>query len=249
MCAHIYNVIYYRFGKCEQYKGYRDVCNGIFTVDVDYVFVLTNLGTQESISDLLILATHQLKSSNCHDNILRVICNYYLIPCGTNSSLVPPYSICPENCSAVQMECPEAWKEAQEQLEDHQFISCEDTSALLFPLPSCCTGVGLQHSMPEEGDCIVYILPTMTMMNIVFICLDPKGNNGGRIAGAVVGSVVAVGVIILTVVLIYLFFTWRNRQKVKNLQMDIFARYVSMPICIQCYLITDSLICPPDLGT
>ena len=44
------------------------------------------------------------------------------------------------------------------------------------------------------------------------------------------GSVVAIGVIILTVVLIYLFYTWRNKQKIKNLQMDIFARYVSMLI-------------------
>ena len=52
----------------------------------------------------------------CRDNIYRIICNYYLSPCGTE---IPPSSICPEDCSAVQTECPHAWEAAQLGLKEY----------------------------------------------------------------------------------------------------------------------------------
>ena len=86
----------------------------------------------------------ELASSNCRDKLYRVICNYYLSPCGTESSQVPPYSICPKDCFLVQNECPVAWDDVQQRLKDNQFISCHDTAAFLFPLSSCCTAAGLR---------------------------------------------------------------------------------------------------------
>ena len=74
----------------------------------------------------------------------RIICNYYLSSCGTE---IPPFSLCPEDCSAVKMKCPVAWETAK---LGYNFISCDDTSALLFPLPNCCTGLGIQDEIQVE---------------------------------------------------------------------------------------------------
>ena len=53
----------------------------------------------------------------------------------------------------------------------------------------------------------------------------------GRVVGSVMGSLVLAAVIV-TMISIYLFFMWRRKQRVKMLQMDIFARCVSC-LCSQ----------------
>ena len=130
------------------------MCDGVFTEEKDYVFIATTHDSQKYISTFLeesVLITHDIILENggisCRDLIYRIICNYYLSPCGTE---IPPSSICPEDCSAVQMECPVAWKIAK--LGFKEFINCDDTSALLFPLPNCCKGLGIQDEIQiEEG--------------------------------------------------------------------------------------------------
>lgn len=142
--------MYYRFGKCEPYKGDLGICDNIFTVEVDYVFVSRLYDTQEYIYEFLkenIERVLKLQSSYCRDKLYQIICNYYLSPCGTESS---PYSICHEDCSAVEMECPEAWEIAKLGLKEYQFINCNDTSALLFPLPSCCMRGHIYTTAPGE---------------------------------------------------------------------------------------------------
>ena len=145
---YIYVVIYYyRFGKCEPYSESMKVCDDIFTVGVDYVFVPRIHGihsTQEAISKFLSLTALQLQSSNCRNHVLQIICNYYLSPCGTKSFQVSPYSICPKDCNAVQKNCSVEWNVAQQGLKEYQFIDCTYTSTLLSPLKSCCKRVDLQ---------------------------------------------------------------------------------------------------------
>ena len=143
---------YNRFGVCEPYKGGIEVCDGVFTEEEDYVFITTTHGSQNNISTFLeenILTAHILDNGGiiCRDLIYRIICNYYLSPCGTK---IPPYSICPEYCSAVQMKCPVAWEAAKLGLKGYNFISCDDPSAFLFPLPNCCTGLEIQGKIPVE---------------------------------------------------------------------------------------------------
>ena len=130
------------------------MCNGVYTEGIDYVFIAKTHGSQKNISTFLeenFLSTFiSLNDGNnimCHDQVYQIICKYYLTPCGTVSSQLPPYSICPEDCSAIEMECPSTWEAAQYVLKGHNFISCDDTSVFLFPLPNCCTGAGLQNGM------------------------------------------------------------------------------------------------------
>ena len=140
---------YNRFGTCEPYKGGIEACNGVYTEAIDYVFIANTHRSQENISTFLkenILTFIPLHDM-CRDLVYQIICKFYLSPCGAVSAQLPPSSICPEDCSAVQKECPAAWDATQYGLKEYNFINCNNTSAFLFPLPSCCTGVDLQHGM------------------------------------------------------------------------------------------------------
>ena len=153
----VLQIVHHRFGICEPYKGGIDVCDSVFTKDVDYVFIASTHGSQKNISTFLeqnVPSALILKNGGnfCLDHLHRIICNYYLSPCGAE---IPPYSICPQECSAVQMECPVSWESAKLGLKDYYFISCDETSAFLFPLPNCCTGVGINVIKPEEGIWII----------------------------------------------------------------------------------------------
>ena len=127
------------------------MCDGVYTRATDYVFIAKTHGSQTNISSFLeenILTFIPLNDGNtCRDQVYQIICNYYLSPCGTVSSPLPPSSICPEDCSAVQTECPAEWEAAQYGLREYNFINCNETSTFLFPLPSCCTEVDLQRGM------------------------------------------------------------------------------------------------------
>ena len=140
--------ILFRFGVCEPYTGGIEICNDIFTVGMDYVFITAKHSSQNNMSMVLKqnLPTHleliaRSDASFCYDQLVRLICKYYLSPCGTE---MPPHSICAEDCYSVQRNCPTAWEAIQQGSE--KFINCSNTSALLFPLPNCCTGVG-SHSI------------------------------------------------------------------------------------------------------
>ena len=128
------------------------MCDDVLREKMDNVFISAIHGTQQNISAFLeenvfTILLSRSDGALCHAQINQIICKYYLSPCG-NASF--PSSICPEDCSAVQMKCPVAWKAAQLGLKQYHFINCNDTSAFLFPLPSCCTGVDIPDKMPPD---------------------------------------------------------------------------------------------------
>ena len=59
----------------------------------------------------------------------------------------------------------------------------------------------------------------------MYISDSPKDSVGGIVAGTVVGGLVLLGAIIGLVVSGYIYFKWRAKRRLKNLQIDIFARY------------------------
>ena len=86
----------------------------------------------------------------CQEQVYKIICNFYLIPCN-NDTEVFPTSICSEECSIVEQACPSVWEALTLGLRDYKFINCNDTSSNLFPLPNCCTGVGIQEPVTAKG--------------------------------------------------------------------------------------------------
>ena len=127
------------------------MCNDIYTAGVDYVFTAAHWASQNETSMTLqhaipkqLRLISQSDASFCYDHLITLICKYYLSPCGTELHQIPPHSICTDDCYAVQRDCPTAWEAIQQGFE--KFINCSNTSALLFPVPNCCTGVGSHNT-------------------------------------------------------------------------------------------------------
>ena len=151
----IFTLVCNRFGVCEAYSGDIEVCNGVYTPLRDFVFVSISFGTQNIISWFLeqkipsyLGSSSPIHDTPCYTKIRELICKYYLSPCGNKTVQYPPYSICPDDCLAVQLDCPYEWELAHSGLDGHNFIQCNFTSAIIFPLHSCCVG---QNEQIEEG--------------------------------------------------------------------------------------------------
>ena len=148
-------VLLYRFGVCEPYIGDNELCNEVFRPGLDYVFIPTTLGTQRDILTFLKREIEEFLTSSvntegivCYENIRELICKYYMTPCDIHHLSL--YSICSEECSAIENDCPILWKTTKRLLEQYSFINCNHTYDLIFPLPNCC--VDLVHETSESGN-------------------------------------------------------------------------------------------------
>ena len=127
-------------------------CSGVLSLGSDYVFISNSLGTQTNIGtalDEIALPLLASEDEECLQQVFKVICYYYLPPCGniTHHPLLPS-SLCQEECLHVQSTCPVLWQAAVATttgLADlYSSIDCSTTSRLLLPLPNCCTGAGIK---------------------------------------------------------------------------------------------------------
>ena len=122
------------------------------------MYVSNKLENQSSISKALnrnidnardLIATH---SQECVNQVFRLLCLYYLPECGNATNIHSPTSICQEQCSHVKETCAPTWQAAMLAFNDIEpSLMCEDTSQLLYPLPNCCTGAGIQLSSVKKG--------------------------------------------------------------------------------------------------
>ena len=82
------------------YKSESVVCDGVLRLGIDHVYARSRLGDQNTIAQLL---NNNLKTVErviadqnevCVKQVLRVLCNFYLPPCGNATHPIPPSSIC-----------------------------------------------------------------------------------------------------------------------------------------------------------
>ena len=153
-----------RFGKCDVYDGDVTVCESIVTPLLDRIYIPSNYDNVSFILNDKIETFHDLVATHkkyCIEQVLRVMCRYYLPPCGNFSHPLPPSSICKEECSLVQSKCYDTWTTAAAVLHPLPFIDCDDTSRLLIPLPNCCTGAGITTSTGDKATSSVVPTPTL----------------------------------------------------------------------------------------
>ena len=166
----------FRFGICEPYEGGIDICNEVFTAGVDYVFITKAHESQMMIAEFLESSIPRSillsKDDNCRKQVYAIVCNYFLIPCGNENVQHPPTSICSEECSIVEQACPSSWEVLTLGFREYRFINCSDTSSNLFPLPSCCTGVGIQDTLEGRGN--DFAPPNRVELRTSLSCLHRK---------------------------------------------------------------------------
>ena len=112
------------------------------------MYAKLSLGNQTVIADFLNkeIDIESGDDEDCIKMMYRVLCHYYLPPCGNTTHPAPPSSICHEECQMVQDKCEDTWNAALlalYKMDIKPVIDCSDTSNLLFPVPHCCTGAGL----------------------------------------------------------------------------------------------------------
>ena len=88
----------------------------------------------------------------CYDVARRMICHFYLPPCGNSTVFELPTSVCKEACHAVESICGEEWDNVSRMFEQEHaalelvgqtFIDCDDPGRHLNPIPYECTDLGI----------------------------------------------------------------------------------------------------------
>lgn len=133
------------------YTSEVKVCASVLKLGIDFVYSSNRLGTQSAISNAMndnsqsfqdIVGMHD---TECVQQVLRLVCLYYLPPCGNATHVSSPSSICQEECSVIQQTCSATWQAATLAYNSlAPFLNCNKTFEVLFPLPNCCTAAGIQ---------------------------------------------------------------------------------------------------------
>ena len=129
---------------------------------------IKNRMTQSQIATALSrIPTSVSATAECRDNVLRIICHRFFAPCGTNGTIYLPTSICREECSYVRDTCQTFWDQAFEAIESQLGrVNCETPGSALSPLPTCCTGAGVNISSASEYICTILIQSLTSSIHI-----------------------------------------------------------------------------------
>ena len=153
----------YRFGNCVPYENSDQgiPCGDIYTPGVDHIYV-SYRRTGGNIDSYLRVLTESagllfaVFQDECHDPATRILCHYYLPPCGNSTIFEPPTSVCMETCNYLRQLCPSVWDDVLAFFEENisivstygtSFINCSNTGEFLDPLPYCCSDAGVDIRM------------------------------------------------------------------------------------------------------
>ena len=145
------------YGVCEAYMGGVTLCNSVFRAGVDLVYIpyTRTRGDQRLLSSYMNDSNSfvsPLMQERCREVTIKLLCNYYLIPCGNSSVFQPPVSVCSEQCFHLRNDlCPNEWEQVLAFFRSNPelvalglgFIECNNTGLILEPLPHCCTDAGI----------------------------------------------------------------------------------------------------------
>lgn len=149
----------YRSGNCVPFKIRErgSPCDVLYTPGVDYVYVSYRRGG--NLDDILyyIELVGLFISSlpfQCVELSRKVLCHYYLPPCGNSSMFEPPTSVCAEECSYVAETCPTEWAQLRTFIETYKDtgrrfgltpLYCNNTAEYLHfeSYSVCCSDVGI----------------------------------------------------------------------------------------------------------
>ena len=132
-------------------------CDAIYTPGVDHIYVSYqrtggNLSVYRDIIEPYAALVLDVFRGECHDLAIRVLCHYYLPPCGNSTTFEPPNSVCMESCNYLQETCLSQWNQVAAFFEENSslarrygvtFINCSNTGEYLNPLPHCCSDLGI----------------------------------------------------------------------------------------------------------
>ena len=143
-----------RYGSCVPFSPYLlgtggIPCDEVYETGTDYVYINN---ANESLQPLNILGGIErelddvFSDHDCTLSTMRMICHYYLPPCGNSTHFEPPTSVCSDACHQQSQMCPFHWTFIESRLGSNP-LNCSYTDAVLNPLPHSCSDLGVYTSM------------------------------------------------------------------------------------------------------
>ena len=147
-----------RYGSCVPFSPYLlgtggIPCDEVYETGTDYVYIKNG---NESLQPLSLLGgienqLHDLFSTDdCTLSTIRMMCHYYLPPCGNSTHFEPPTSVCSDACVLLSQMCPFHWTyivESELGLIDSYPLNCSYMDySVLNPLPHSCSNLGIYTS-------------------------------------------------------------------------------------------------------
>ena len=154
----VYGNLNCRYGVCVPFYPTvaPTVCDNVYKAGVDYVYVPKNRSRgspSRLIRDIAQYGPFLLESLlDCLEPAQRLLCHFYLPPCGNVTHFHPPTTVCSETCRAIFQLCPEEWASIEDRFRENdalinteglQLINCDFPGKHLAPLPHCCSNLGL----------------------------------------------------------------------------------------------------------
>ena len=210
---------------------------------MDHVYIpyTRTSGNQQSLSRYIDDANPfiSLLPEQCREIGIKLLCNYYFIPCGNSSAFQPPVSVCSEQCFHVRNDlCPNEWKLIVEHFRNNPelvalglaFIECNNTGLILEPLPYRCTDAGITL---RKCYCKYSTLQSYIIINQIFIlyCIASptptpsptvqSTNTAAAISAGVGGTLLTVCVLVAVTVIAVVIHAKRRKRRKEREETDV----------------------------
>ena len=144
----------FRYGTCIPFSlsptlNHSTLCEGVYQKGKDYVYISKQETADYYAKVLNVIGEteHFLRKNfvddECTNPLLRMICHYYLPPCGNSTHFEPPTSVCEAACELQSEKCQSFLDNFQQTLERFTGDQLKCSTSILDPLPHSCSNLGL----------------------------------------------------------------------------------------------------------
>ena len=136
-----------RYGSCVPFSEYMlgsgIPCDRVYESGTDYVYIIESIQTLNVIWEI---EEELQEDSYCIDSLLRMICHYYLPPCGNSTDFEPPTSVCSDACYLLSKMCPTHWGYFESELRKENIpLNCSYVE-YVYSLYDSCSDLGVRTS-------------------------------------------------------------------------------------------------------
>ena len=116
--------------------NFTTLCEGVYQKERDYVYISKQMTAVDYSNILNAIGDieNEFSTDECTDPLLRMICHYYLPPCGNSAHFEPPTSVCEDACELQSEKCLSLLAHFQQRLMRATGDQLECSTSILNPL-------------------------------------------------------------------------------------------------------------------
>ena len=149
----IFVCVFFRYGNCVPFVpsptlNFPTLCDGVYQKGRDYVYIskqktaVDYSNILKVIGDVDFFFEEEFSTDECTNPLLRMICHYYLPPCGNSTHFEPPTSVCEDACELQSEKCQYLLAIFQDRLMRATGDQLNCSTSILDQLPHSCCNLG-----------------------------------------------------------------------------------------------------------